>query len=494
MSAQALRNARGAFAAIRNPVDLYWIVREGALLAASYDDDPLKSPAKVTQPAWDAVRHALESKWGPPIPKASEICRRLRDHGGASYPWYELLETVFTDGVSFAQHHAQRRSQPDRTLSDDRVYWAANRVAAFLQVRTLRPSTYDAGREQLLEQPGLSQRSREAMAKALPNANQLTAYCGGSWDRALEIAKLEPRSALSPAREAVPRAKALAFFFLAHGYVPSQNQLELFACREDFALQAPSEAWEETCSQGVELIKAQGLPEPNPYPSKIPPDGWEPVTLDLSGLPARQRRGQSRLQALESAYTFKLDLASGETPTDARYKAFALGKKDISSLNVINRFGGLAVLLREVARPDWREQATLEQDAAEQEARELRAAEKGAAGARQPATRKPRQRDPRSPLKFLLKLRNDGPCANRELRETLGVSRMSVCNIFHGLKERGFVEATEQTSKSPHQRYTLTVAGREALEDVPALRELLASPPCTADSESEAGAPENEAS
>jgi DNA-binding MarR family transcriptional regulator len=166
-------------------------VRDVARLAADRDDDPLKDPAKVTMVAFDRARHALESKWGP-ISRASEICRHLSDDDAKPYPWSDLLAVACDDSVDFVQHHAQRRSRPDRALSDDVVFWAVNQVALRLKVRTLRPDEYDAGREMVLRDAGISARSRLALERVLPTANQLANYCKG-WDRVLEVARLQPR-------------------------------------------------------------------------------------------------------------------------------------------------------------------------------------------------------------------------------------------------------------------------------------------------------------
>jgi DNA-binding MarR family transcriptional regulator len=317
----------------------------------------------------------------------------------------------------------------------------------------------------------------------------------------LEIAKLEPRSATPTRRESSSVSEAIAVFFSAEGYLPERDQLRVFASREDFPVKASKDKpWHEWCAEASDLIEAQRRPRPNPYPSKIPPEGWQPRKVDVSGLPYRQKRDFTRLQVLEAVLEFKLGLRHGETPTNRRYKAFAngrsraaLGKNRVPSLKVIIGHGGLTALLRELAQPDWREQADREQALREQEAREAKVTENVATPARKPVEQKPRRRDPRTRMKFLVALRDHGPLATHRLAEILAVSRMSIWKVSNDLKERGLVKTTEENPHSPNQRYTLTVAGREALEDEPALRELLTSPVATAaESDERAGADSDE--
>jgi hypothetical protein len=255
-SSQSLRNRRGQFATPRNPLDNYLIVQDVARLAAKRNDDPLKDPAMVTEPEWNDARHFRTSKWGD-IKKAAEICVLLRDPAGTSYPWRQLLATVFTDPINFAQHHAQRMSEPDREISDEHAFWAANQVASSLRQSTLRKNEYEAGRKQLLERPGTSQRARLAITKVLPTANQLTTHCGGSWDRVLEVAKLEFRTTAPPReRDALPVSEAVAFFFLANGYLPSWSQLHAFARREGIAVKdSKGISWGAWCADATRIIE-----------------------------------------------------------------------------------------------------------------------------------------------------------------------------------------------------------------------------------------------
>jgi DNA-binding MarR family transcriptional regulator len=481
-SAQRVRNTRGEFATLRHPIESYAIVREGALLAAQHDDDELKDPGKVTQRAFDQVRHALESKWGAPIPRASEICRLLRDYEGRPYPWQKLLDTVFKNSVDFAQHHAQRMSRPDRTLSDEIVYWSINMVANLLRTRTLRPSEYEAGRKRLLEQSGLTVRSREALARVLPTADQLIAHCG-SWDKALVIGELEPRAELPPrpSLQVVDAAAAIARFYDADGYLPSEEQLRVFQRREDIACEDwTGKRWEEWCDEASALITAQGLPTPNRYPSKLPPPGWQPLKLDPTALPSKHGAQYTLLQVLEAVHEFKLNLRRGETPTDTRYKAFAHQKNRLPSLGVIKSRGGIKSLLAEIARnPNWRDDAIHAEEARQASKRAATvAAQELAAGARdaQRSARKPRPRNPERRMNFLVALRDRGALPSRELAAELEVSRVTVWNIATELEQRGLVARTQPYPSSPDQRYALTVSGEEMLGDEPALRELLSSP------------------
>ena len=463
--AERTRNKRGEFATVRNPLDYYEIVRDVALAAAKRDDDPLKDPAMVTQRLWDAARHLLTSKWHV-IPCAREICRQLADREGVSYAWPQLLADVFDPDCNFVQTHAQRLSAPDRTISDDHVYWALNSVARAVGTRTLRPNEYESGRKQLLEQAGSKTRRLRELQMVLPTGNQITTHCRESWDRALEIAMLASRSTTPPSHvEALRVASAIGLFYLEHGYLPTSAQLQVFARRNRFGCQSfGGKHWEAWCAEAVAMIKAQGLPEPSPYPSKAIPAEWQRVALDATVLPSRHIGGYSRLQVLEAVREFKLALGAGEAPSDRRYRAFSRRRAGVPSLQVIKTHGGIAVLLFDLADPDWRAGAL----ASSENGDRVIAATNGRTTIRKPVRRNPEQR-----IKFVRLLSDHGPMGNLALAKKLGVTRPRVSQLFMELERRGLAETTKQNRRSPDQRYQLTATGVESLGDEPALRELL---------------------
>ena len=265
---------------------------------------------------------------------------------------------------------------------------------------------------------------------------------------------------------------------MSSGYLPSTSEFKSFLDEHDLACQAwQGPHWEDWCAEAATQIAQQGLPEPNPYPSKDPPERWQRLELDLSDQPRRHTAEYTCLQVLDAVYEFKLNLRSSETPSDRRYKAFARGVRDVPSVAVVNHHGGLHALLEETALPGWRKRAVEAEDAHRQEAADARAAvleqqQREHAARRQ----KPRRRDPRDAAAVPRVVPQRGPLANRDLVKALKLSRTSVWKVFRELEQRGLVEATEENPRAPKQRYRLTIAGHRASQDEAALREQLSWP------------------
>src|SRR5436309_4308069 len=188
------REKRGRYATIRNPLVLFEVVPEVALVAARRDADPFKEAAAVSQSAWNSARGALAERYGH-IPQANEVCRQLADHHGKALPWRELLETVFDPNRDPKKTWEERLSEPDRLLTPDHVFFALNYVRDQLGVQTqLRfAHQYEEARELLLREAKARGTSAEALRKRLPTRGQIETVCGGSWERALELAELQPR-------------------------------------------------------------------------------------------------------------------------------------------------------------------------------------------------------------------------------------------------------------------------------------------------------------
>src|SRR5436309_4326047 len=90
------RDPGGRYATVRNPLVLFEIVREVALVAARRDGDPFKDPRAVAQAAWNSARRALAEQYEH-IPQANEVCRQLCDRNGKPWPWRDLLALVFDE-------------------------------------------------------------------------------------------------------------------------------------------------------------------------------------------------------------------------------------------------------------------------------------------------------------------------------------------------------------------------------------------------------------
>jgi len=428
------RDEDGRYATVRNRLVLFEIIREVALVAARRDPDPFKNPTTVAQSSWNSARRTLTSRYGH-IPQANEVCRQLCDRDGTPWPWRDLLELVFDKRRDPKKTWEERLSEPDRLISEEHVYFALNFV-----LRQLGPGAqlrfahqYEEAREQLLQQAKTIGTSVDALKGRLPTRGQIETACGGSWERALGLARLQPQSGVDDRGEPTPIVEAVLRFYEDEGYLPTQIELVDAPRREGILLeQAAGEPWFAAVGEAQRKASELGLPEPPPY-------GTRPSAANV-GSRRSERPGTkgfyTRMHVLERVREFEAALPAATSATDKRWREFQRARAGVPSLNVIRRHGGLRELLPEASRPDWRERA-------EKWDEQAVTAPRGTLG-------RPRS-DKGEHVETLLRER--GEASARELAEALGYSVENVRYFLRQLKKAGRVEPTHNFERARNQRY-----------------------------------------
>lgn len=188
------------------------------------------------------------------------------------------------------------------------------------------------------------------------------------WDRALELAGLEPRAALESAREerrriareardSAPRAKlplaeAIHHFLEANGELPSYRRLEAFARQLEITVEVRSKPWAEHLDDARAYRAGLGLSSPveGPKPRghavrkeiKVPADG-------IPGAPRRYGKGRTRhteADCIAALRRFDRELPAREPRTRARYLEFSVSEGMVSP-SYFDRYGGFTKLMRE---------------------------------------------------------------------------------------------------------------------------------------------------
>lgn len=340
--ATVARRPRGTFSSEYDDLGLYTLVRVIAEFVAPDE------PTLVTQAAWDAGR---TPSGHPGAPSARAICARLADRDGKPFPWRELLELVFDDSLDMERSHARRRGEAESDgFTDAHVYYALRRVARELDTTTLVPDQYGRTREDLLA----GDRRRQCgglLRELMPTVGQIERVAGG-WDRALELAELEPRPELSGSRPApgMPTVAALELYAEAtDGWFCNRTVLQQFARDRDFGLaaQEPGTSWSDHIAEATARREARG----EPIKGMAPP-GVRPSCAGI-GDGGQKRRAQAIRppgfwtleRCLDAIRRFLAELSSGVNPTQKRYLAWSNGREDASAPAAFAQYGGWKVLL-----------------------------------------------------------------------------------------------------------------------------------------------------
>lgn len=312
--------------------------------------------------AWNAARRSCEPTYGP-IPQAHEVCRQLADRDGNPFSWRELRALVFDDTRDIKKTHEERLSEQDRPVTDKHVYWALNRIANVLRKKTLVQHEYEEKREEMLRAAS-GTRLGATLRLQLPTRGQIENACGRSWDRALEIARLDPRRRVGNPAKRMPLVEAMLLFYQGHAYLPTEAELVEAAKRQGIALERDRRrSWPDYVEKAREIASARGFREPPPYGASIGSN---------EGDNTRRRGGKyPRVEVVAWVREFAATLPAHTPATNKRWKAFQRGRSGIPSLNVLIRHGGLAALLKEATHPDWERRAEL-WDASERKPRRRR--------------------------------------------------------------------------------------------------------------------------
>ena len=377
------RTAEGRFGSEYHPLEFYELVRVVAVVAAPDE------PTLVSEVAWDAARAAAGY---PDAPSARAICMRLADLAGQSFSWRKLLELSFDESRDIEQTHALRMGVAmDGTLEEADVYYALRRIAhAELSQASLGPGEYRRERERLIavarrrrNGPNGGHGTSEIVSEVLPTVGQIERVAG-DWDAALVIAELEPRPAVhryGGGAPGLPIAEVLdRFADETDGWFCRPRQLRQYA--RDRALvvagRKTGSSWTDFIAEATTRRDARGA-----IVRGLPPAG---VILSYSGMGEGEGRAALSKHAAKPAGYWTLercvnavrryleDPATNGSPSQARYRAWAVGRPDAPAPSTFAAFGGWTVVrklaqkrgplpadLRTPSRSEQREAVVLEQ-------------------------------------------------------------------------------------------------------------------------------------
>jgi hypothetical protein len=367
------RTGGGRFGSDYHPLELYGVVRDVALTAAPGD------PTLVSQSAWDGARADAGYE---DAPTARATCMRLADGAGRPFPWRELLELVFDESRDIERTHAQRAgATADESLGETHVYYALRRVALTeLGKMSLRPDEYQRERERLIAEARRNRGgspSPELIIELLPTAGQIIRIAD-DWDKALEIAELEPRQTPTKGgrvEPAVPIAEVLdRFADEAGGWFCRRPQLIDYARERGIVMtaRAPGSSWADYISEAAAAREARGalvrgLPPAGTFPAYPALEGGDAATEDPAaedtapetddGEPASREasavanerpvkradkpRGYWTLERCVAAVRrYYDDPNTNGTHSQARYRAWAAGRPDAPSPSTFDQYGG----------------------------------------------------------------------------------------------------------------------------------------------------------
>lgn len=370
-----------------------------------------RQPTRVTQADFDLGRAGVGLS---DLPSARAICMRLGQEG-KSRPWADVLEVSCSEHLDRERHHGRQRSSGEQPhLGERHLYFALNVVAQHLGVRSLTPDDYDRGREEmaeaearrrtghLLQQPNLltellpnstqierivagqvnaeqadgagDNATSEEIAEALVEAAGGRGRASGSalWDRALQMAGLEPRQSLAAERArtrrrrpGLPLAEAIHHFVEANGRWPSSTDLFEFGQRLDISIERHdrSVGWSAHLEQARNYRAELELESPGlPFRSRRSRETRPPILIPdggIPGAPPRQKRGSGAVteeDILEALQRFEAELPAAQSRTRAAYKRFAVENGLPSPTTIDRRFSGFKAMLAK-ARASRREGA-----------------------------------------------------------------------------------------------------------------------------------------
>jgi DNA-binding MarR family transcriptional regulator len=444
---------------------LYEIVRVVAEEAARRHSDPLKDPRTVAQRAWEAASRSYESVYGA-IPKANEVQRQLAGYDGRPFAWPELLEFVFDESRDIKKRHEDRMSAPERAINHGDIEVALLMAANALSLPTVLPDQYEELRDSLIA-AAATRLEADAIAERLPTRSQIEREAG-DWDKALEIAGLEPRSAAAPlpSTRGASMTDAIVRYYASHGNLPTSTELREYAVETDFALEGlRGMPWAEHIEAGITLISDLDLPLPPQY-GVGPPDDWQPITLD-GDLPPRRSPEYTRVGVMEAVVAFVEQLPARQTAQSRRWRTFSRGKRGVPSLKALAAHGGLDHLVRETTLPGWRERARVWDD--QHAAMQRKAPTRRSAGLRRHA----RKQGVQKRVAILRYLRDHDAPMLRDIAKTVNLTSARVSQIMQELEPLNFVKRNEANARSSKQTYSLTPHGSTALADIRKLKRTL---------------------
>ena len=293
----------------------------------------------MSQREFDRARTNLD-KWAA-VPSARQICARL------NVSWRPLLAALFEpdrDVDKFVSH--KQRTAVAHGLDDGQIAATLRIVATRLGVTTLRPAQYDAERAELRSEN--QRRYRHGAALTLATANQII-RAAGDWDRALAVAGLDERPALTGSQPSeVSYHEAVRRFLESQGAMPTSTQLERLAAAQRFPLpRIPAGGHKQALLEVQAAFAAEGRWAPATYP----PKNRRPV-YDFEGPSAADRpegrrvKRYSKEDCLAGVLAYLVESGPGERASQKRYGAWAVGTPHPAP-SALGRHGGWTALLAE---------------------------------------------------------------------------------------------------------------------------------------------------
>jgi len=361
------RDKRGRATSELRPEQLYPLVRTIA------EEGKPGHPESISVREFDKARAATGHD---DAPSAKAICQRLADRDGKAMGWRRVKEIAFDETASIEHVERRRRaSAPARYLSERGVYFALRLIAKRLDVKTMTPGEYDDERQVALKEERKRDRPRPLLAQLLPTANQIEQLflsgdddddddqdVGAAWDRALEVAELEPRAQLRDQRrrrgrleESLPLIEAIHIFAELNGRLPSKTDLNEFGEKADVQLEAIRKPYRDVLREAIAYRQALGHNGPTELPR---PEGGAggnaprapiaaPAPGSIPGVARRLSKGRTRyardeLIAAIQAYLEDLD---GGRPTQKGYGRYAVKNRLPATKNFAKHGGWKALLV-----------------------------------------------------------------------------------------------------------------------------------------------------
>jgi hypothetical protein len=291
-----------------------------------------KAPEKVSQRAYDAARKA--AGYGD-APTAKQTAARLK------LPWKEVLALALDPARSVDSVLGAREGEDDKPWLTSKDVCAALRIVARrLGKKTLKPVEYRLERKRMLDAARHSYRHLSELY--LPTEGQIE-RTAGSWDEALVIAGLAPRSRAT-AGTGVPIVAVMELFLETFGYLPGVAQLEGFARAQGIPLAKRRQPYADYIA---ELTKERA--EWGKWTPKKPPRGMKPCLTTpapgVASLLSDATGGKRKKRWTQEECVAALAQLLSEWPTDKRltedaYQEVSRERADLPSLSSLQRQGG----------------------------------------------------------------------------------------------------------------------------------------------------------
>jgi hypothetical protein len=303
--------------------------------------DP-KAPEKVSQRRYDEARTRAGH---PDAPTAKQTAARL------GRPWSEVLALALSPAhavdVAIGRFEGEEEQE---WLSKEDVVFALQAVAQRLGKKTLLPVEYRQERRSMLK---AAKRHRHPSELSLPTEGQIERIAG-SWDTALEVAGLKPRTKVEVAK-GIPITAIIELFLEQWGYLPSVAQVEQYSSAQGVPMQR-RERGKPYSAYIAELTaerKEWGRWTPPHVPGGMKPKLDEPAP-GLPGLLARYPNAQkrpkrwTREQCIDALVQLLAEWPSDRRLTEDAYQEVSRGRRDLPPLSSLQRGtrGGFSELMQ----------------------------------------------------------------------------------------------------------------------------------------------------